>query len=332
MTAITTAATTDPVTGGPTLAPAERSAGVGATVIAVATRTVRKYMRTPQLLVYSLVAGAIFLVLFRYILGGAIHFESVPYVDFLVPGWCYPACSSQVPALATGVAEDVEQGFFDRLRSLPAPESPWLVAACWATPLSWPGARLSPLPWASWLASASMVASVRRSSATGCASSADRLPVDVRLHGLVATTPKPLRACPSRLPRHLRVERLRPSRHVAWVDAASSRTPAHHDHVECCAVARPGQPHVGRTRKNDGLLGGPVVGLVCRPCDRFRPAGGLAVPPLLVTNRNTAARRCASPTRMRLWRASRSSRHFQYHRAAKVQAKAFSYSLHHLVS
>lgn len=119
MTTITTAATTDPVTGGPTFGPAGRSAGVGATIIAVATRTVRKYIRTPQLLVFNLVAGAIFLVLFRYILGGAIHFGSVPYVDFLVPGFVLTSVLITGTTVAAGVAEDVEQGFFDRLRSLP---------------------------------------------------------------------------------------------------------------------------------------------------------------------------------------------------------------------
>jgi ABC transporter DrrB family efflux protein len=121
MTTITTAATANPVTRGPTFVPTVRSAGVGATVIAVATRTVRKYVRTPQLLVYSLVAGAIFLVLFRYIFGGAIHFGAVPYVDFLVPGFVLTSVLITGTSVATGVAEDVEQGFFDRLRSLPAP-------------------------------------------------------------------------------------------------------------------------------------------------------------------------------------------------------------------
>lgn len=121
MTTITTSATSDPVTGGPTFVPAVRSAGVSATVLAVATRTVRKYLRTPQLLVYSLVAGAIFLVLFRYIFGGAIHFGSVPYVDFLVPGFVLTSVLITGTSVAAGVAEDFEQGVFDRLRSLPAP-------------------------------------------------------------------------------------------------------------------------------------------------------------------------------------------------------------------
>jgi ABC-2 type transport system permease protein len=103
------------------LAPARRSASVGAAVLVVATRTVRKYMRTPQLLVMHLVGAAIFLILFRYIFGGAIGFGPVPYVDFLIPGMVLTSVLITGTGIAIGVAEDSDQGFFDRLRSLPAP-------------------------------------------------------------------------------------------------------------------------------------------------------------------------------------------------------------------
>ena len=103
------------------LTPAGRSAGMGAAVMVVAARTLRKYMRSPQLLVMSLVSGAIFIVLFRYIFGGAIDFGSVPYVDFLIPGMVLTSVLITGTGIAIGVAEDSDQGFFDRLRSLPAP-------------------------------------------------------------------------------------------------------------------------------------------------------------------------------------------------------------------
>src|SRR4029450_1015652 len=54
--------------------------------VAVAQRTVRKFVRTPQLIVLATVQSAIFLVIFRYIFGGAINAGGLPYVDFLVPG------------------------------------------------------------------------------------------------------------------------------------------------------------------------------------------------------------------------------------------------------
>jgi ABC-2 type transport system permease protein len=103
------------------MVPAGRSAGMGAAVAVVATRTVRKYTRSPQLLVMHLVSGAIFLILFRYIFGGAIDFGAVPYVDFLIPGMVATSVLITGTGIAIGVAEDRDQGFFDRLRSLPAP-------------------------------------------------------------------------------------------------------------------------------------------------------------------------------------------------------------------
>ena len=103
------------------LTPAGRSAGTGTAVRVVAMRTVRKYMRSPPLVVFSLVNGAIFIVLFRYIFGGAIDFGRIPYVDFLIPGMVATSMLIAGWGIAVGVAEDRDQGFFDRLRSLPAP-------------------------------------------------------------------------------------------------------------------------------------------------------------------------------------------------------------------
>jgi len=85
----------------------------------VATRTVRKFTRTPQLLVVSTIQGAMFLLIFRYVFGGAIHTGPIPYVDFLVPGYVVTSVLFTGMGGATGVAEDMADGFFDRLRSLP---------------------------------------------------------------------------------------------------------------------------------------------------------------------------------------------------------------------
>lgn len=90
-----------------------------ATVVTIAMRGVRRYMRTPQLLGYSLISLAIFMVLFRYIFGGAIDLGSVAYVDFLVPGFVLTSVLITGTGVSAGVAENIEQGSFDRLRSLP---------------------------------------------------------------------------------------------------------------------------------------------------------------------------------------------------------------------
>lgn len=118
MTAVPIPASSDTGTRPP--GPTARTAGVGATVSAVAVRTLRKYMRSPQLLVTTIVGGAVFLVLFRYIFGGAIRFGAVPYVDFLIPGMVMTSVLIAGTGISVGVAEDSDQGFSDRLRSLPA--------------------------------------------------------------------------------------------------------------------------------------------------------------------------------------------------------------------
>jgi ABC transporter DrrB family efflux protein len=91
--------------------------------VAVAQRTVRKFVRTPQLIGLATVQSAIFLVIFRYIFGGAISAGGLPYVDFLVPGFVTTGILFAGMGAAAGVAEDLEQGFFDRLRSLPIPRA-----------------------------------------------------------------------------------------------------------------------------------------------------------------------------------------------------------------
>jgi ABC transporter DrrB family efflux protein len=93
----------------------------------VARRTSRKFLRTPQLVVVGTIQGAMFLLIFRYVFGGAIDGGGVPYVDFLVPGFVMTSVLFMGMTTAAGIAEDLEQGFVDRLRSLPIPRAAVLV-------------------------------------------------------------------------------------------------------------------------------------------------------------------------------------------------------------
>ena len=94
---------------------------------AVALRTARKFMRSPQLIVVGTLQSAMFLVIFRYVFGGAIATGGVNYVDFLIPGFITTGVLFAGSMAASGVAEDLSEGFFDRLRSLPIPRSSVLV-------------------------------------------------------------------------------------------------------------------------------------------------------------------------------------------------------------
>src|SRR6266545_716284 len=101
----------------------ERSAKPRTSTLVIAKRSVLKYLRTPQLVVLGTIQGAMFLLIFRYVFGGAINSGAISYVNFLVPGFVTTGILFSGMGAATGVAEDLEQGFVDRLRSLPIPRS-----------------------------------------------------------------------------------------------------------------------------------------------------------------------------------------------------------------
>jgi ABC-2 type transport system permease protein len=103
--------------------PVPRSAGLPASTLGIARRGLLKFVRTPQLAVVGTLQGALFLLIFRYVFGGAIDAGGLDYVDFLVPGFITTGLLFTGMGAAAGVAEDLEQGFVDRLRSLPIPRS-----------------------------------------------------------------------------------------------------------------------------------------------------------------------------------------------------------------
>ena len=117
----TTLAPTQSVT-----AAAVRPAGAGfvTSSLVVAKRTLMAFARTPQMLVVATIQGAMFLLIFRYVFGGAIgETKGVSYVDFMVPGFVVGGVLFSGMAAAAGVAEDVQHGVVDRLRSLPIPRA-----------------------------------------------------------------------------------------------------------------------------------------------------------------------------------------------------------------
>lgn len=102
--------------------PSHQGARIGPAVSVLAMRTVRKYVRSPELLGTSVGSTVIFMILFRYIFGGEIHLTRVSYVDFLIPGMVMTSVFiTGAGMIAIGAAEDREYGAFDRLRSLPVP-------------------------------------------------------------------------------------------------------------------------------------------------------------------------------------------------------------------
>ncbi|HSJ50301.1 MAG TPA: ABC transporter permease, partial [Actinomycetota bacterium] len=55
----------------------------------IAKRNLTNYLRRPDLLVFSTIQPVMFVLLFRYVWGGAMEQilpPNIPYVDFLMPG------------------------------------------------------------------------------------------------------------------------------------------------------------------------------------------------------------------------------------------------------
>ncbi|HET8750943.1 MAG TPA: ABC transporter permease [Gaiellaceae bacterium] len=103
-----------------------RPAGAGFVTATAQTarRTLLQFARTPQLLVMPPVTAALFMVIFRYVFGGAINPGGhTDYVHFLIPGFVAQAFLWNVMNIPAGVAEDATSGLHDRLRSLPIPRA-----------------------------------------------------------------------------------------------------------------------------------------------------------------------------------------------------------------
>jgi ABC-2 type transport system permease protein/oleandomycin transport system permease protein len=95
--------------------------------VAIAWRGVITYRRVPQLLVFSTIQPVVFVVLFRYVFGGAIHVPGVDYVDYLMPGIFVQTSVFGALATAIGLAADVKSGLLERFLSLPMARSAVLL-------------------------------------------------------------------------------------------------------------------------------------------------------------------------------------------------------------
>ena len=86
--------------------------------LTIAQRNLITLRRVPQLLIFSTIQPVIFVLLFRYVFGGAIHVPGVPYVDFLMPGVFAQTVAFGSMNTAIGLAADVNTGLIERFRSL----------------------------------------------------------------------------------------------------------------------------------------------------------------------------------------------------------------------
>jgi ABC transporter DrrB family efflux protein len=85
----------------------------------IAERNLVRLPRSPDLLLAFTVQPIMFVLLFRFVFGGAINTHGIPYVEFLIPGIIVQNIAFGGFVTALGLNEDVHKGLIDRFRSLP---------------------------------------------------------------------------------------------------------------------------------------------------------------------------------------------------------------------
>jgi ABC-2 type transport system permease protein/oleandomycin transport system permease protein len=85
----------------------------------IAERNLIRLPRSPELLTAFTIQPIMFVLLFRYVFGGAISTPGYSYVDFLIPGIIVQNIAFGGFVTAIGLNEDMHKGLIDRFRSLP---------------------------------------------------------------------------------------------------------------------------------------------------------------------------------------------------------------------
>jgi ABC-2 type transport system permease protein len=89
--------------------------------LVIAERGLRQTTRIPELLAFATIQPVIFVLLFRYVFGGAIHVGGgVSYVNFLMAGvFVLTVAFGSTAPTGVGLADDLQKGLTDRFRALP---------------------------------------------------------------------------------------------------------------------------------------------------------------------------------------------------------------------
>jgi ABC transporter DrrB family efflux protein len=98
----------------------------------VAKRNLRRMTRIPEIVVFGMLQPVMFVLLFTYVMGGAITIPGAPsnadtYKQYLMAGIFAQTVTFAVAGASAGIAEDMNKGLVDRFRSLPMARSAVLV-------------------------------------------------------------------------------------------------------------------------------------------------------------------------------------------------------------
>jgi ABC transporter DrrB family efflux protein len=113
---------------GPAVSPAEPGAGTRlrwavTDTLTITRRNLLVWMRVPAYLVFTVIQPVMFVLLFRYVFGGAIRVPGGDYVGFLMPGIIGQTAAFATFGTAIALAQELKKGVIDRLRSMPMARS-----------------------------------------------------------------------------------------------------------------------------------------------------------------------------------------------------------------
>ena len=86
--------------------------------LVMAQRNLLAIVRIPTALVFLIIQPVMFVLLFRYVFGGAIRVHG-SYVNYLIPGILVQTTIFGAIGTAIGLAEDLQRGLIERFRALP---------------------------------------------------------------------------------------------------------------------------------------------------------------------------------------------------------------------
>jgi len=96
--------------------------------LTITRRNLIKVKRVPDLIVFATLSPIMFVLLFRFVFGGAITVPGdVSYAEFLLPGIFAQTVVFGSTITGSSLADDLQKGLIDRFRSLPIAHSAVLV-------------------------------------------------------------------------------------------------------------------------------------------------------------------------------------------------------------
>ncbi len=259
---------------------AARLRWVVADTVTITKRNLIAYTRIPEALFFSTLQPIMFVLLFRYVFGGAIHaIPGLSYINFLMAGIFVQSVGFGGIGTAVGLADDLHKGLIERFRALPMARSAVLAGRTTAdlvrnvfvlllmtgvgalVGFSFPNGALG------FIAACRVGAALRLRVAVGLRRH--------RAHG-VQQRDRTGHGVPDPLPPHLRVAGVRAHLADAGLAPGLRQQPAHRggDH----RAARPHARRQIRARERRRPRPG-GAGLVCRVAGGVRPSGGVALPP-----------------------------------------------------